>query len=220
MVIVTPSEWLANYVKESFFKNYPVKVIYNGVDIDGFSKKTNLDVRQEYGIDEDKKIVLGCSIFWGHRKGLSFFVQLAKRLSSDYQIVLVGNIDERKKKELIENNIICIGRTKTFDEMVAWYQTASVFCNPTMADNFPTVNIEALAAGIPIVTFKTGGSPEAIDEKTGIVVEQGNIDELCRAVKYIAEHKDLYTYESCIKRAQQFSDKQYDLYVQVYKSII
>lgn len=220
MVIVTPSRWLANYVKESFLKNYPVKVIYNGVDIDGFSKKTNLDVRTEYGIAEDKKIVLGCSIFWEHRKGLSFFVQLAKRLSSDYQIVLVGNIDERKKKELIENNIICTGRTKTFDEMVALYQTASVFCNPTMADNFPTVNIEALAAGIPIVTFKTGGSPEAIDEKTGIVVEQGNIDELCRAVKYISEHKDLYTYESCIKRAQQFSDKQYDLYVQVYKSII
>lgn len=219
MVIVTPSEWLANYVKESFFKNYPVKVIYNGVDIDGFSKKTNLDVRQEYGIDEDKKIVLGCSIFWEHRKGLSFFVQLAKRLSSDYQIVLVGNIDERKKKELIENNIICTGRTETFNEMVTWYQTASVFCNPTMADNFPTVNIEALAAGTPIVTFDTGGSPEAIDESTGIVVEQGNIEKLYEAVIRLAEHRDFYMTKNCIRRSLMFSNEQYEQYVALYHKI-
>ena len=46
MVIVTPSKWLANYVKQSFLKNYPVEVIYNGVDIDGFSKDTKLDVRK------------------------------------------------------------------------------------------------------------------------------------------------------------------------------
>lgn len=216
MVIVTPSKWLANYVKESFFKKYPVKVIYNGVDIDGFSKKVNLDVRKEYCIPENKKIILGCSIFWEHRKGLSYFIQLSKKLCSDYQIVLVGNIYEDKKKELIRNNIICTGKTKTFDELVAWYQVASVFCNPTMADNFPTVNIESLAAGTPVVTFNTGGSPEAIDESTGIVVEQGNIDKLYEAVIKIAENRSIYTKENCIKRSLIFSNNQYDLYVKLF----
>jgi len=219
MVIVTPSKWLATYVQESFFRNYPIKVIYNGVDIVRFSKKINLDVRKKYGISENKKIILGCSIFWEHRKGLNYFIQLSQRITTDYQVVLIGNIDETKKKELLENNIICTGRTKTFTEMTAWYQSANVFCNPTMADNFPTVNIEALAAGTPVVTFNTGGSPEAVDEKTGIVVEKGNVSELCRAVTYVAEHRNIYTYENCIKRAQMFSNRQYDLYVQLYKSI-
>lgn len=220
MIIVTPSQWLASYVKESFFKNYPVKVIYNGVDIDGFSKDTKLDVRKECCIPENKKIILGCSIFWEHRKGLDYFIQLAKKLPDDYQIVLVGNINEGKKKELIENNIICTGRTKTFDEMVAWYQTASVFCNPTMADNFPTVNIEALAAGTPIVTFNTGGSPEAIDESTGIVVEQGNIDKLYEAVIKVAGNRNIYITENCIRKSSMFSNNQYDLYVKLYHEFI
>lgn len=219
MVIVTPSEWLASYVRRSFFNKYPVKVIYNGVDVEGFSMKTNLEVRKKYSILENKKIILGCSISWEHRKGLSFFVQLAKKLPSDYQIVLVGNIDEGKKKELIENNIICTGRTETFNEMVTWYQTASVFCNPTMADNFPTVNIEALAAGTPIVTFDTGGSPEAIDESTGIVVEQGNIEKLYEAVIRLAEHRDFYMTKNCIRRSLMFSNEQYEQYVALYHKI-
>ena len=141
---------------------------------------------------------------------------MAKKLPVDYQIVLIGNISEEKKKELIENNIICTGRTKTFDEMVAWYQVASVFCNPTMADNFPTVNIEALAAGTPVVTFNTGGSPEAIEESIGIVVEQGNIDKLYEAVIKIAENRSIYTKENCIRRSLMFSNNQYDLYVKLY----
>lgn len=219
MVIVTPSQWLANYVKESFFKNYPIKVIYNGVNIDGIFKNTELDVRKEYNISENKKIILGCSIFWEYRKGLNFFIQLAKKLNSDYQIVLIGNIDDEKKKELIDNNIICTGKTNTFDEMVAWYQAASVFCNPTMADNFPTVNIESLAVGTPVVTFNTGGSPEAIDENTGIVVEQGNVEELYNALIYVTENMDAFSYENCIKRFQLFSIRQYKIYVNLYHKV-
>jgi len=219
MIIVTPSQWLASYVKESFFKNYPVKVIYNGVDIDGFSKDTKLDVRKECCIPENKKIILGCSIFWEHRKGLDYFIQLAKKLPADYQIVLIGNISEEKKKELIENNIICTGRTKTFDEMVAWYQTASVFCNPTMADNFPTVNIESLAAGTPVVTFNTGGSPEAIDESTGIVVEQGNVEALHDAIIKVAKNREFFTSEKCRNRSKIFTNKQYDNYIKLFHEI-
>lgn len=104
--------------------------------------------------------------------------------------------------------------------MVAWYQTASVFCNPTMADNFPTVNIEALAAGTPVVTFNTGGSPEAIDESTGIVVEQGNIDKLYEAVIEVVENRNIYTKVNCVKRSLMFSKNQYDLYVKLYHEFI
>lgn len=219
LTIVTPSQWLASFVRESMFKKHKVKVIYNGVDTNTFAQKTNCDIYSKYNIDKKKKIVLGCAINWEPRKGMIYFEQMAELLSNDYQIVLVGNINEEKKERLIQKNIICIGRTSTLDEMVAWYQSAAVFCNPTLADNFPTTNIESLAAGTPVVTFQTGGSPEAIDKSTGIVVEQGNLQQLCEAVKQVANHRNIYTTENCQKRSLLFSNEQYKQYVQLYHQI-
>lgn len=220
LTIVTPSKWLASFVKESMFKKNSINTIYNGVDISMFSQETNYDVRSKYNIGIEKKIVLGCAINWEPRKGMIFFEQMAELLPNDYQIVLVGNIGDAQKESLGFKKIICVGRTSTLDEMVAWYQTAAVFCNPTLADNFPTTNIESLASGTPIVTFRTGGSPEAIDEKTGIVVEQGNLLQLCDAVIQVATHRDIYTAENCRKRSLLFSDEQYKQYVKLYHSII
>lgn len=219
LTIVTPSQWLADFVNQSFFKGENVKVIYNGVDTSGFSKHVDIDVRKKYGIPKEKKIVLGCAINWESRKGLPYFVSLATMLPSGYQIVLVGGIEDEKKQELSNHGIICTGRISTFEEMVAWYQSASVFCNPTLADNFPTTNIEALAAGTPIVTFRTGGSPEAIDEQTGIVVEQGNVEQLYEATKRVVEHHNQYSSQDCKTRSQLFSNDQYKRYVELYHSL-
>ena len=219
LTIVTPSQWLASFVKESMFKKNRVEVICNGIDINKFTQKANYDIHSKYHIGEEKKIVLGCTIQWESRKGIIYFEQMAELLPNNYQIVLVGNISEEKKKCLIQKNIICIGRTSTLDEMVAWYQSATVFCNPTLADNFPTTNIESLAAGTPIVTFHTGGSPEAIDKNTGMVIEQGNLQQLCEAVKQVASHRDIYTTENCQKRSLLFSNEQYKQYVQLYHQI-
>lgn len=219
MIVVTPSQWLYNFVKESLFKEYPIRVIYNGVDTDNFSHKTDLDIRKLYNIPKTKKVILGCAIAWEPRKGLVYFEKLSSMLPENYQIVLVGNINAEYKLSLKNKGIICTGKTKSFSEMRALYQTASVFCNPTMADNFPTVNIEALAAGTPIVTFKTGGSPEAIDENTGIIVEQGNINALLDAIIAVVENRDKYNSKNCILRSKLFSNEQYKLYVKLFHEI-
>ena len=219
LTIVTPSRWLADFVKQSFLKEHFVQVIYNGVDTKIFTKRPNYDVRLSYNIHQSKHIVLGCAVNWEKRKGLVFFEQLAEKLPSDYQIVLVGGIKEEKIKELSHKGIICTGRTKTVDELVAWYQSATVFCNPTLADNFPTVNIEALAAGTPIVTFKTGGSPEAINEHTGIVIPQGNTEALRDAVIKVAENRKFFTSDKCRMRSNLFTNKQYDSYIKLFHEI-
>ena len=218
--IVTPSRWLADFVKKSFLNTKHVQVIYNGVDVRAFSSKSDFDIHANYGIAKDKKIVLGCAINWEPRKGLVYFKELASKLSSDYQVVLVGGISQSFMEQLNKLGVICTGRTKTFDEMKAWYQVASVFVNPTLADNFPTVNIEALASGTPVVTFRTGGSPEAINENTGLVVEQGNIEALNNAVVEICEKgKDAYSF-FCLNRAKMFSCDRYNDYVELYQKIV
>ncbi|MBQ4107959.1 MAG: glycosyltransferase [Clostridia bacterium] len=212
LTIVTPSKWLGELVKESFLKDYSVKVINNGIDLDIF-KPTESDFRKKYNI-EDKKVVLGVAFGWGRRKGLDVFCQLANELPNDYQIVLVGTDEETDKQ--LPSNIISIHRTSNQKELAEIYSASDVFANPTREDTFPTVNMEALACGTPVVTFKTGGSPEIVDESCGSVV---GVDDAFMFKDEIVRVCDsaIYSKDACIERSRQFDmrDKfkqHYDLF--------
>ena len=84
--IITPSKWLANYVNKSFLKNNQCEVIYNGIDIERFSKEQSDKWLDEYNL-RGKKIILGVAGAWEERKGFSFFIKLAKDLPDEYKIV-------------------------------------------------------------------------------------------------------------------------------------
>lgn len=88
MTLVTPSQWLAGLVKQSFLKEYPIEVQYNKIDT-GVFKPTKSNFREKYGL-LDKKIVLGVASTWDKRKGLSDLCQLARMLDERYAVVAVG----------------------------------------------------------------------------------------------------------------------------------
>lgn len=176
MTIVTPSQWLAGLVKESFLQEYPVKVIPNGIDLEAF-QPTEGDFRTRHQL-ENKKIVLGVASVWGKRKGLDDFIQLSSMLDATYQVVLVG-ISETQKQALPEN-IIGIVRTNSTEELAQLYTTADIFVNSTYEDNYPTVNLEAQACGTPVITYATGGSVESVPEEN--VVAQGDVQGLYRKI--------------------------------------
>ena len=201
LTIITPSRWLKSLVQESFLKNYPVEVINNGIDLNLF-KPTESDFRKKYTC-EDKKIVLGVALGWEKRKGIDVFIELSNTLDSNiYQIVLVGTNDEVDK--LLPKNIISIHRTQNQIELSEIYTEADLFVIPTREDNFPTVNIESLACGTPVLTFNTGGSPEIIDETCGSVVKCDDTESLEKEIIRICnEHP--YSSDSCIKRAEKFN---------------
>lgn len=182
LTIATPSNWLAGLVKESYLGGYNVKVINNGVDLEIF-KPIKSNFRERYNIG-NKKIILGVASYWDRRKGLNYFVDLSENLDEGYQIVVVG-VSQKQKKEL-PNNIIAITRTNNINELVEIYNSADIFFNPTLEDNFPTTNLEALASGTPVVTYNTGGSPEIIDDNNGDVVDgyKGFIDILQKNKSY------------------------------------
>lgn len=216
MTIVTPSNWLAELVKESFLKDYPVKVIHNGIDLSIF-QPTQSNFREKYAIG-DKYIVLGVAFGWGKRKGLDVFVDLAQRLDSEkYQIVLVGTDDSVDKQ--LPDNIISIHRTQNQTELAEIYTAADVFANPTREDNYPTVNMESIACGTPVLTFKTGGSPEMLDATCGSVVPKDDVDAMEREIVRICETKP-YSIEACLERAKSFDkDEKFQEYVELYEVI-
>ena len=212
MTIITPSQWLADLVKKSFLGNYPVKVIYNGIDLDVFSPAES-NFREKNGIAKDKKILLGIANKWEKRKGLDVFIKLAQRLDKEkYQIVLVGTDDIVDKQ--LPQHIISIHRTTNQKELAEIYSAVDYFINPTREDNFPTVNIEALACGTPVITFDTGGSSEALTDECGIVVEKDKFDGLCRAIE---DGSINFTDEACLKRAALFNrENKFKEYIELY----
>lgn len=215
LTIVTPSQWLADLVKESFLKDYPVKVIHNGIDLNVF-KPMPSNFREKYGIPKDKKILLGVAFGWGVRKGLDVFVELEKRLDPDkYQIVLVGT-DEKVDKQL-PAGIISIRRTQNQQALAEIYTAADLFVNPTREENYPTVNMESIACGTPVLTFRTGGSPEILDEKTGAVVDCDDIDALEREIIRICDENP-YSMEACLIRAKSFDmNERFEEYIKLYE---
>ena len=203
MTIVTPSRWLSDLVRQSFLGAYPVRVINNGIDLSVFRPVTS-DFRAKYHC-EDKRIILGVSFGWGEKKGLDVFRMLAKRLPEDYQIVLVGT-DEATDK-ILPPEILSIHRTQDQAELAGIYAAADLFVNPTREENFPTVNIEALACGTPVLTFATGGSPEIIDGTCGASVAKNDADALEREILRICTERP-YPAEACRKRAEQYDARE------------
>ena len=202
LTIVTPSQWLANLVKQSFLKDYPIRVIYNGVDLNVFRPLEN-DFRKKYNIPKEKFILLGVAFGWGKRKGLDVFIDLAKRLDKTiYQIVLVGTDDNIDK--LLPRNIISIHRTQNQTELAEIYTAADLFVNPTREEVFGLVNVEANACGTPIVTFNTGGCPECFSKDAGSVVEYNNVDAMENEIIRICQSSK-FTREDCIKSAKSFN---------------
>ena len=178
LTIVTPSKWLARLVKKSFLSSYNVEVINNGIDLEIF-KPTESNFREKYNL-KDKFIILGVANIWDRRKGLNYFVDLSKELDESYKIVIVGVSEEQRKK--LPNDILSITRTNNIKELVEIYSSADVFLNPTLEDNFPTTNLEALACGTPIITFKTGGSYECIEGGNGICLENKSLSSIIESI--------------------------------------
>lgn len=214
--IVPVSDWMAKFVRESFLKDKEISVIKNGVDLNVFKPSV---------FDFDGKIqILGVSGVWYKEKGLYDFYKLRELLDEErYEIIMVGLSKEQMND--LPQGIRGVVHTESVQELAELYASSTIFVNPTYADTFPTVNLEALACGTPVITYKTGGSPEAISDKTGWVVEQGDIGGVVSIIKSFEQRKEnevLAQRKACRKRAEQEFDKNkcFEKYMQLYENLI
>ncbi len=213
LTIVPCSDWMAGFVRQSFLKNKRIEVIKNGVDLSVFKpiEKTN---------EDGTLSVLAVSSVWHKEKGLEDIYELRKLLPEKYRVCVVG-LSESQLKGL-PVGIEGIQRTQNVQELVRLYSQANVLINPTYADTFPTVNLEALACGTPVITYRTGGSPEAVSPETGVVVEQGDVAGMADAIRSICDKgKEHYT-DACRKRAEEHFDKDkcFEKYVELYEGLV
>ena len=220
MVIVPVSEWMRDEMSRSFLKDYTFKVIHNGIDTSLFHPSEGRGVRRDLGIGEEQKIILGLASVWSSEKGLDDFIKLSEMLNADETVVLVG-IDAKTAKRL-PASIKWIRRTENIEKLAELYSVSTVFVNPTYQDNYPTVNLESISCGTPVVTYRTGGSVESITPDTGRIVRQGDVEGLLAAVREIESiGKDGFV-NACrdYALANFRKEDRYNDYMQLYESLL
>ena len=231
LTLVPVSDWQAAFLKDSFLKDCNVYTIHNGVDIEKFRPMNGNRLRNKHKLD-GKFVILGVASPWNTRKGLDDFYLLRTMLSDEFAIVMVGLTS--KQIEKLPDGIIGIARTESQQELAEYYSMADVFVNLTYLDTFPTTNLEALACGTPVVTYRTGGSPEAISDvenvkmvkdgiecyPTGMVVEQGDVEGIIRSIRELRQRP--INANVCRQRAVEHFDKDkcFEKYIGLYENLL
>lgn len=218
IVYTVPSLWLRKEISKSFLSKEKIFVINNGIKKSERVTLKDIESRKEQlCIKANSKVIFAASFSWCKQKGLDYIKKLSFLVSDSNIVFVIAGLGKRIERQ---NNIIYIPKISTRKEMNLYFSMADAFINPTLQDNFPTVNIESLMNGTPVITFNTGGSPEILNKETGVVVEKGDLEGLRKAVFSISKNCEIS--KKCIEWSQQFLEKEmsknyYDLYQKIIK---
>jgi glycosyltransferase involved in cell wall biosynthesis len=225
-IIICPSQWLADRVKESYLKEYQVKVIPNAVDIGAFKSKNKNNIRKKYGIPIEKKVVLCLAAdLEDERKGVKYFFESLKYITAEnWMVVTVGKVVNYDRIKEIDIEIKQMGYINDKNEISDIYNIADIFCISSLDDNFPTTVLEAMACGVPVAGFKVGGIPEQVTGKCGILVKAKDSKSLGEAINKLLNDDEMRRKfgSNCRKRILQnyTLEKFRDRYIEIYKKIL
>lgn len=217
---VCVSDWLCKVATQSYMGNMKHKpqVVHNGIDTSVFYPR-QVDRQVMCGIGEDTFVILGVAGYWNEGKGLSLFVEIAKRITFPTKIILIGSgLDSIKA--LRNECFLCIDRTENVDELARYYSLADVFINTSLEETFGLTTAEALACGTPAIVFDSTGCPEVIDEQTGICVPF-DTEQLIAAIETVKNKgKSRYTLHCRARAEREFSKEiMTGKYFRIYRSI-
>lgn len=225
--IITPSNWLAEKVRESILKDKSLSIIHNGIDTSVFKPlRSDLGrLRSDLGLPINKRIILivakgGTSNPW---KGGNYAQEAIKAFTDDSRAFFVdlgGEIGQTSQ------NLKTVNYIANPEILAKYYSAADVLLYPSIADNCPLVVLEAMACGLPVVSFDTGGIPELIDhQKTGYIARYKDVGDLIAGIQWMlsrspAEHTAMS--EVLIAKTQSsFSlNTMAEQYLELYKSLI
>lgn len=182
LTIVTVSDWLRSVVKESMLKDRPIVTIYNGVDTSIFIPKNNKKVKDKYRI---------LCIGWDRRKGYTDYYKLAKILSEDEEILVVGKRPASRRLANIPKNISEIDCISSREAMAEIYRTADVYFNASPAETFGLTTVESMSCGTPVIGYKNTATKELIEKVSmgGILVEDGSVGDVKKALTILKERR-------------------------------
>lgn len=215
LTLVGCSKWITDEARKSLIKNADFQVAYNGVDTSVFTPHDN-KFKEKYDLKNDFTI-LGFANKWCQNANKST-VEAIIQQNKDANIVIVGCTKEQEEQFRSYKNVTCIGYVNGRQELSDIYASSDVFVNLTHADTLPTVNMESICCGTPVITYDCCGSPELVDCDSGYVVEENNTEALLQKIKEIRENPLHFD----VKEKQKKFDKNtcYNKYLDIYNSIL
>jgi len=216
--VVAVSDWLLNEAKLSIMKNAKImRRIYNSIDMQLFCDRPS-SIRKKLGL-EDKFVILGVATVLDESKGLSLFMELAKRIPEHWRIVFVGGLPSGVS---LPENIISVGRTENVTELAEYYSMADVFVQMSLEETFGKVTAEALSCGTPAVVFDSTANPELVGEGCGYIVEPKNIQQVFECLQEIEKNGRAYYSQHCRAFIEENMNKEKNLgdFVKIYEDLL
>lgn len=213
--IVSPSNWLANRIKNTYLNRFDIRVINNGINQEIFKPKDASYLIQKHCLF-NKKIVLSVAPnLMGEHKGGKRVLELANMLKdTPYHFILIGVKEDEVEKH---DNVLMIPRTENQSILADYYSLADIFLILSVRENFPTTCIESLSCGTPIVGFDTGGTSETAVYPYGKFFEYANLNEIKEyLLSDFVMNKETIT-NSIIDYSKKYSKmNMLDSYIQLY----
>ena len=216
--IITVSNWLNEQLGESFLKFHKNETIYNWVDHETFTLNFETSFIEGLGLDIKKFTVLLVSASWySNDNKTDDAINLADKLGSNYQVVLVGNL---KIKRNIPKNIITIPYVDGKSELAQLYAFSNVYVHLSTEDTFGLVIAEALSCGTPAIVYNSTACPEIIDESCGFVTEIRNIDQIVDCIDLVQKNGKQFYSDNARKRVVENFDIKRNIRatIDVYKN--
>lgn len=167
--IITPSQWLMNKVHDSMLMaaQPETKVIHNGVDLEIFKPGNKQQARDYLGLPQDAKIILFAANsirtnIWKDYQTIKSALAKLSLMLPDQKILLVGLGDDGPPEHVERARVMFVPYNPDTSIIAQYYQAADVYVHAAKADTFPTVILESLACGTPVVATAIDGIPEQI----------------------------------------------------------
>lgn len=187
--VTVVSDALREFMEGHGIGDTPIDVIPNGVDAEVFHPRDKDECARRLGIVRHGKTVL----FVGQLlevKGVIYLIEAVERLVNAGTDVFVNLVGEGANRPIYEAEISRRGMSgrmrlvgnRPHGEVALWMGASDVFCLPSIREGFPNVVLEALFSGRPVVASDTGGIPEMVTEKNGLLVEPMNAVALAEAL--------------------------------------
>lgn len=214
LVIVTPSQWLADRVKQSFLFEKEIQVIHNGIDTENtFYPRDCQHLKTRHNLADEKIILAVAPDLMSQRKGGRWVVRLAKQFKGEnVKFILIG---VKNLQEKFESNIIVLGRTTNQVELSEYYSLADVFVICSERENYPTTCLEAVACGTPVVGFDVGGTKETTIGGYGRFCDYGDINSMVDLINIYFQHPVIAMSQNDV-RVSYSKHEMYRQYLGIY----
>lgn len=213
-VFVGP-QWVIDCArKSSLLKNEKLKIVDEFIDTEStFYPKDTKKIVKEFGLDTDKLIVLDVAPASNPRKGISYYIEMAKQLQNEDILFIHVGMDVDIKD--LPSNYLSIGYVEDQDTLAEFYSVADIFVCTSVADTMPNTCLDALACGTPVLGFDISGIPYVAEEPIGTFVDAGDIGKMMDIIR-----KTLKKNKTIINACREYACKRYSLQTYTNKMIL